>query len=271
MKYLRKQNAAFTLTELLVVIAVLAILAASLLPALASSRAVSLRIACNNNLKQVGMAFHAWAIANGGYLPMAVPRASGGDADDVGLRTLSNTQNGSKGVSRMFLCISNELSTPKVLFCPAEYDSAYRNSSTGFMDSPNLPPGQVPFTNDLNVSYFIGVDAPETYPRMLLSGDHNLGNGNPPAAAFLTAPNVGWAFVSMGTNFDNPDTTHVGYMNNQHSKQGNVLMADGSAECFNRSELQDALKKTGDPGHPSGNFTTLGSNGPLGCNRIQFP
>jgi prepilin-type N-terminal cleavage/methylation domain-containing protein/prepilin-type processing-associated H-X9-DG protein len=60
---------AFTLLELLVVVAIIAILASLLLPALSRARSQALSIACVNHLKQLQLCWHLYAHDNNDTLP----------------------------------------------------------------------------------------------------------------------------------------------------------------------------------------------------------
>ena len=86
----RNRERGFTLTELLVVIGTLALLAALMLPALSQGldRDTSIKVQCANQLRQLGVAMTACAEDNNGYyLP-----ARGGGAPGANQRAINLAQ-----------------------------------------------------------------------------------------------------------------------------------------------------------------------------------
>ena len=222
----QKQKKAFTLIELLVVIAIIAILAAMLLPALAAAKRKAQRISCVNNLKQVGLAFRVWGGDNNDRYPMAVTSSSGG-AEELCWNNGNNgvtPPNAQYCVTNIFMVMSNELSTPKVLYCPSD---SIKNPSVVFS---NIWGG---------VSYMVCGDASEDYPQMILSGDRNIGTAASPNVA-ATTTNVSLALDNR-TKWTGGATYWAWSANDLHQKAGNLGLADGSAQQVTINGLQQAL------------------------------
>ncbi|EIP96917.1 prepilin-type N-terminal cleavage/methylation domain-containing protein [Opitutaceae bacterium TAV1] len=89
----RRRTAAFTLIELLTVIAIIGILAAILLTTLGKVRSLAYQAVCTSNLRQWGIALQMYATENRNKLPYE------GSADDV---TWSQAQTGSQDTTSWF-------------------------------------------------------------------------------------------------------------------------------------------------------------------------
>ena len=99
--------------------------------------------------------------------------------------------------------------------------------------------GIVPYTNDNNLSYFVALDAQDTFPGMCLTGDRNLAVNDVPAPHGV---------LQIWTN------TAVTWFGPRHGNSGNIALADGSVQVVSSSRLRLFLSQTG-----------------MGTNRLAIP
>ena len=165
-----REATALTLIELLVVIGIVGVLFAVFMPSLSRHSVRAPRITCNNNLKQIGLAFRIFAEDHHGKFPMEIAARDGGTKEIVEFGL----------VVPHVLVMSNELSVPKLLNCPSDR----RPAASDF--------GEL---RDGHISYFVGLDASQSKPQALLAGDRNITNGSSgkDRILFLAANQpVGW-------------------------------------------------------------------------------
>jgi len=214
-----QRNRAMTLTEVLVVICVLAGLVVLILPMLARTKD-GRRPACVLNLKEIGLACKVWAGDNGDKYPMQVSVTNGG-AMELAL---------TGDVAEIYRTMSNDLSWPKAFICPADIGRvAATNFTTDF--------------NNSKISYFVGVDATDTQPRMFLSGDDNFAVAGVPVKSGLlelsTNSLIAW---TSGRHVD----SYKAHFWTPAQFVGCIGFADGSVRWqVTQKGLQEAFQQTG--------------------------
>jgi len=162
-----------TLLELLVVLAILALLAALLLPEIVRPHDGTQHFSCMSNQKQICLGLVMSAGDNDGKFPWQLSTATNGT-----LELITNGQAASQ-----FQALEPYLKSFVCYLCPS--------------DSGKVAATNYDHFTDLNVSYFVNVDAPTTTATTILTGDRKLvANGNPVRPGlfyYKTTSDLDWA------------------------------------------------------------------------------
>jgi prepilin-type N-terminal cleavage/methylation domain-containing protein len=245
----QRPGSGFTLSELLVVFAVLAVLAALLLPMLANARAAARQTHCANNLQQIAIAYNIWSADQAkSSLPFRVPMKEGG----LLYRNAGDALAGQPRPASLdyawgqFAFIGKELGSPRVLADPGDPTATPA-------DHWGEGPGGLGLLKDQAVSYVLNVDGGAAWnlkanrfeyvwelalPQLLLA-DRNLKSNS---AHPVNCSSGLQRLNQIATKKSRPNEIDSGWLAGIHGPgNGNVSRLDGSVDKTSRTTLQAAL------------------------------
>ena len=205
----------FTLVELLVVIAVVAILASLLLPVLGRAKAKARDIGCLNNLKQWGMATHIFAADHYDFLPK------------------DGAPNGASTNEGWYVDL------PRVLGLPPYHKQSWRTNA-------NADPGRTAWVCPSNPRRSNGNNLFHYCLNQYVNGR---GTGNQVTLSSVRhTSQVVWLF-------DNGKLAAVARQNNVHTNLHGVgaqfLFLDGHVKRFPQRDYWDSIKRKGLTNNPN--------------------
>ena len=198
---LRKFSKAFTLIGLLVVIAIIAILASLLLPALSKAKHSSKTTVCRSNLRQWGLATQLFVVDNDDLLPQDGTPNPGNSSTNVGWY----------------------IDLPKQMNLPRYHDMPWRTNAS-------IQPGNVVWICPANPRRSNGNNL---FHYSLNENVNGTGGGNQVTLSSLPTPaGIVWLYDSknlpaVGT----PNYIHT----NLHTRGANIVFLDGHVQRFPNS------------------------------------
>lgn len=166
-----QKRTAFTLTEMLIVSAVIAIMAAILFPVLAASRERAHQVTCLNNLLQLHKAFMMYATDNDGLIPPYQNASSGGRGYIGHTPYIISASHSDLLVS----ALASYTHFEDIWFCPEDMDARTHRGSFGsdHFDTSYQAPAEMGLEGHPATASGYGVPFPIPQPFQTLLTDYD--------------------------------------------------------------------------------------------------
>jgi prepilin-type processing-associated H-X9-DG protein/prepilin-type N-terminal cleavage/methylation domain-containing protein len=218
---------AFSLTEMMVVIAIVSMLGSMAVPKLLSTRDRAKAVACASNLREIGMAVSLYAMDHAGQLPEAWNEPTKTPYTTLLEPYVSQVEESVKHDKKnVFVCPGNKL-PPQIVDSTVGIYTYSMNIILG-NGTVRLPQIKSPSTT------FVFTDGTQ------VTSNGNLASGSiyqPWQLFWVTDPNV-----SVPPDNDSDSSASGGSVRYRHAGAANFLMADGHVEAIKAGTL---LSRTG--------------------------